>query len=112
MNLSSLSINKWFYQFTEFCIDWFMNFFADPDYYWTLETYPGSDQKSNSSDKLIFREKPLFAKVKKTLVRILKMPVIMTNIRINNLSSIKITELRFRYNTDIQGKFFLQTRAF
>ncbi len=40
MNTLKLSINLWFFQLTEMCVDWFMNLFADPEYYWTEETLP------------------------------------------------------------------------
>ncbi len=46
MNLTLLSIRKLLFQFTEFWIEWFMNFFADSDYYWTEETYPVTKAKN------------------------------------------------------------------
>ncbi|MCW3805763.1 hypothetical protein [Plebeiibacterium marinum] len=41
-----LSFEKWLIQITEMCIDWFMNLFADPEYYWVAETYPGKKMQT------------------------------------------------------------------
>ncbi len=46
MSTIKLSLEVWYLRWTEFCIDWFMNFFADPDYYWVEETYPNKRSKS------------------------------------------------------------------
>ncbi len=53
MNTVKLSLETWFLRWTEFCIDWFMNFFADPDYYWVEETYPN---KRSRNKKEIVKE--------------------------------------------------------
>ncbi len=100
MNLSNLSIEKWMNHFAEFCIEWFMNFFADPDYYWTLETYPGSDQKTNSSDN------PVFAKVKKTSVHTFKKPVLRTNFSILKMSDISLKPV-FNSFSKLKSDFLL-----
>ncbi len=45
MNLKKLSITNRIDLITEFIIEWFMNLFADPDLYWTLETYPNAKEQ-------------------------------------------------------------------
>ncbi len=52
MNLKKLSIESRINQVTEFLIEWFMNLFADPDLYWTFETYPSTMEKRKYSTNI------------------------------------------------------------
>ncbi len=63
-----LSIEAMFLKWTEFCIDWFMNFFADPDYYWVEETYPNNKQKKKTVLMVTDKDTPKETKVE-TVVR-------------------------------------------
>ncbi len=40
MGTIKLSMESFLLRWAELCIDWFMNFFADPEYYWVEESYP------------------------------------------------------------------------
>ncbi|GAF02387.1 hypothetical protein [Saccharicrinis fermentans] len=40
MEALKLSMEEILVKWATFCVDWFMNLFADPDYYWVEETYP------------------------------------------------------------------------
>ena len=46
MEAIKLSFDLWFVKLTTMCVDWFMNLFADPDYYWVGETYPPKSKKN------------------------------------------------------------------
>ncbi len=41
----SLLVLKW----TTMCVDWFMNLFADPEYYWVEEYYPNRTSKMDAN---------------------------------------------------------------
>ncbi|MGQ1786679.1 MULTISPECIES: hypothetical protein [unclassified Saccharicrinis] len=43
-----LSMEEVLIKWAEFCVDWFMNLFADPEYYWVEETYPGKNVSTNN----------------------------------------------------------------
>ncbi|TLX73666.1 hypothetical protein E9993_14500 [Labilibacter sediminis] len=56
MRTLDLSISFIVIQWANLIIDWFMNLFADPEYYWVEETYPGktvSTKNNTNNNKVI-----------------------------------------------------------
>ncbi len=50
MDTIKLSLENLLLNWAEMCIEWFMNLFADPEYYWVEENYP-TKRKINSLQK-------------------------------------------------------------
>jgi hypothetical protein len=49
MTSINLSIDKLLLKWSTYWVDWFMNFFADPDYYWIEEWYPSVTKVRHSN---------------------------------------------------------------
>ncbi|SMO38672.1 hypothetical protein SAMN06265379_101426 [Saccharicrinis carchari] len=43
MEAIQLSITALLFKWATLCVDWFMDLFADPEYYWVHETYPSDN---------------------------------------------------------------------
>ncbi|MCW3787855.1 hypothetical protein [Plebeiibacterium sediminum] len=48
MRAIKLSMESFLIKWAEMCIDWFMNFFADPEYYWVEENYPSKPKPTTN----------------------------------------------------------------
>lgn len=57
MEVIKLRVDSWIIKWTNICVEWFMNFFADPEYYWVEETYPNSSSaaKREENGEVIIR---------------------------------------------------------
>ncbi len=50
-----LSIEAVWENWADLIVDWFMNLFADPEYYWVEETYPGRIKGSAAVKNLMIK---------------------------------------------------------
>jgi len=55
MKTKELSLDVLVLKWSKFWVDWFMNLFADPDYYWVEETYPGKKENANLKTKEVHK---------------------------------------------------------
>lgn len=79
MRSIDLSIKIILIQWTNLCVDWFMNLFADADYYWVDESYPSASTNNHPkrnkvdvivSSNCIKSKKPTVNYLNKALLKI------------------------------------------
>lgn len=78
-----LSMEALWVNWADLIVDWFMNFFADPEYYWVEETYPGQIKRS------VIVKNSLIKRVQKTNLHFLKSLILCL---INSLKDFPLQE--------------------
>ncbi len=86
MKTLKLSADDLFVKWSTFCVDWFMNLFADPDYYWVEETYPGRSVKVSNEINIVNDKVSVFNPI---------VEVISTSKPVNVFNNMKLSE-KFR----------------
>lgn len=79
MRSIDLSIKIMFIQWTNLCVDWFMNLFADADYYWVDESYPSASTNNPPKRSKIDVIEPSNCKKSKPAVNFLNKVLLRIN---------------------------------
>ncbi len=109
MNEQILSIEKAFVKWSAYCVDWFMILFADPDYYWTEETYPPKKRtidirnptKSTNFKNNKVKGNSIFTKIVKKQSKIKRIPKVRRVISDSILLKIRKIRIFNLFNNNI-----------